>query len=239
MKAPYLLDCYKKEFEATVTKVKDDVFIILNQSYFYPTGGGQPHDTGVISRGSEEFKVLSVKKEEEEIVHHVSHAGLKEGDKIKGSIDWERRYVLMRYHTAAHILSDIIGHSGALITGNQLDIDKARIDFSLENYDKDQIAAYVAKANAVVQAAHPIKWSILPREQAEQVLGEKMTSLAKGFSDEIQDVRIVDIEGFGKQACGGTHLKNTSEVGEITLVKTENKGKNNRRITIVLSQNKQ
>src|SRR3989344_2593044 len=202
MKAPYLLDCYKKEFDAQVTKVKEGVFITLDQTYFYPIGGGQPYDTGIITSNGKAYKVIFVKKEEGEIIHEISDLGIKEGDHIHGTIDWDRRYILMRYHTAAHILSEVISKAtGALITGNQLETDKARIDFSLENYDK-----------------------------------EKMTSLAKGFSEDIQEVRIVDIEGFGKEACGGTHLKNTSEVGEILFVKAENKGKNNRRIVITLEK---
>src|SRR3989344_4346208 len=239
MKAPYLLDCYNKEFDAKVTKIKEGVFITLDQTYFYPTGGGQPYDTGIIKRGKKMFKVLFVKKDiDGEVLHEVSDIGLKEGDLIHGIIDWERRYTLMRYHTAAHILSHIISEAtGALITGNQLEIDKARIDFSLENYDKEKIQEYIAKANQIVKEAHEMKWYILSRKEAERELGEKLTSLAKGFSEEIQEVRIVDIIGFEKEACGGTHLKNTSEVGEIQLVKTENKGKNNRRITISISKN--
>src|SRR3989344_2516789 len=223
MKAPYLLDCYKKEFDAQVTKVKEGVFITLDQTYFYPIGGGQPYDTGIITSNGKAYKVIFVKKEE--------------GDLIHGTIDWDRRYILMRYHTAAHILSEVISKAtGALITGNQLETDKARIDFSLENYDKEKIIEYIAQANQIIKEAHPIHWSLLPRKEAEQILGEKMTSLAKGFSEDIQEVRIVDIEGFGKEACGGTHLKNTAEVGEILFVKAENKGKNNRRIVITLEK---
>src|SRR3989338_1765808 len=224
MKAPYLLDCYKKEFDAQVTKVKEGVFITLDQTYFYPIGGGQPYDTGIITSNGKAYKVIFVKKEEGEIIHEISDLGIKEGDHIHGTIDWDRRYILMRYHTAAHILSEVISKAtGALITGNQLETDKARIDFSLENYDKEKILEYIAQANQIIK-------------EAESILGEKMTSLAKGFSEDIQEVRIVDIEGFGKEACGGTHLKNTSEVGEILFVKAENKGKNNRRIVITLEK---
>ena len=237
MKAPYLLDCYKKEFDAQVTKVKEGVFITLDQTYFYPIGGGQPYDTGIITSNGKAYKVIFVKKEEGEIIHEISDLGIKEGDHIHGTIDWDRRYILMRYHTAAHILSEVISKAtGALITGNQLETDKARIDFSLENYDKEKILEYIAQANQIIKEAHPIHWSLLQRKEAESILGEKMTSLAKGFSEDIQEVRIVDIEGFGKEACGGTHLKNTSEVGDILFVKAENKGKNNRRIVITLEK---
>ena len=128
MKAPYLLDCYRKEFDAQVVRVKEGVFVILDHSYFYPTGGGQPYDMGTITCNGNTYKVVFVKKEDGEIVHEVSDIGLKEGDNIHGEIDWDRRYILMRYHTAAHILSEVISHAtGALITGNQLEVDKARI----------------------------------------------------------------------------------------------------------------
>ena len=235
MKNPYLLKCYTKEFDARVTKVIDGVFIILDQTYFYPTGGGQPYDTGSITRGSETFKVMFVKKENGEIVHEISDLGLKEGDTIHGMINWDRRYIHMRYHTAEHILSHIIcTATGALVTGNQMETDKARIDYQLEEFNKEKILEYIAEANKIIKEAHEIKWYILPRKEAEQVLGNRFSTLAKGFSEEIQEVRIVDIIGFEKEACGGTHLKNTSEVGEIKFVKAENKGKGNRRIVISL-----
>ncbi len=236
MKNPYLLDCYKREFDAKVTKVTDAVFVTLDQTYFYPTGGGQPYDTGTITSNGKKYKVMFVKKENGEIIHEVSDLGLKEGDSIHGVIDWDRRYIHMRYHTAEHILSHIISSkTGALITGNQLEADKARIDFALENYDKEKILEYIAEANKIIKAGHEIKWYILQKKEAQAALGDKLTTLAKGFSQEIQEVRIVDIIGFEKEACGGTHLKNTSEVGEIKFVKAENKGKSNRRIYIVLS----
>lgn len=236
MKNPYLLECYKQEFDARVTKVTEGIFITLDQTYFYPAGGGQPYDTGTITSNGKIYKVLFVKKDNGEIIHEVSDIGLKEGDTLHGMIDWQRRYIHMRYHTAEHILSHIISSAtGALITGNQLEADKARIDFSLEEYDKDKILEYITKANEIIKEGHEIKWYILPRKDAEQALGNKLTTLAKGFSDQIQEVRIVDIIGFEKEACGGTHLKNTSEVGEIKFVKAENKGKGNRRIYITLS----
>ena len=239
MKAAYLLDCYTKEFSATVTKVTNDIFIELDSTFFYPTGGGQPHDTGKIVKDGEEFQVEFVKKIDKEISHQVSKKGLLVGDTIKGEIDWQRRYIHMRYHTAAHILSHIIGsETGARTTGNQLSEEKGRIDFNLEKYEKEKIKDYIEMANKVIEEGHEIELSILPREEAEIFLGEKMTSLAKGFSEEIKEVRVVNIKGFAKEACSGTHIKNTKEIGKLELVKVENKGKNNRRVTFkLISQN--
>src|SRR3989344_34185 len=125
--AIYLKDHYLKEFEATVTKVEGN-FIILDKTLFYPNSGGQPHDTGKLIKDNQVFNVIFVKKLSQDISHEVDKPGLKQGDKVKGVIDWERRYKLMKAHTSAHIVSEIIHrNTGALITGNQLDIDKIRI----------------------------------------------------------------------------------------------------------------
>lgn len=230
----YLLDCYTKEFHATVTSANDKD-VTLDQTYFYPTGGGQPHDTGAITRGNDTFTVASVRKENGEVIHTVTEPGLQKGDIITGIIDWDRRYTLMRYHTAAHILSHIISTAtGALITGNQLDTAKARIDFALDTFDKEKVQEYITQTNNVILEGHKISLSLIPREKAEEKLSGQLTTLAKGFSEEITMVRLVDIDGFGIEACGGTHVKNTAEIKEIKLIKIENKGKNNRRIVFQL-----
>src|SRR3989344_9127228 len=138
--ALYMNDSYLKEFEAVVESVKDDKFVVLDKTAFYPTGGGQPHDTGMMVCNGEEYPVVFVGKFSGQISHEVSKAGLKQGDKVTGRINWERRYKLMRMHTAAHLLSAIF-HSklGALITGNQKDVEKSRMDFDLENFDREKI----------------------------------------------------------------------------------------------------
>ncbi len=233
----YLLDCYTKEFETTVKEVVDNIFITLEKSYFYPVGGGQPNDTGKILKDNEEFEVLFVKKVNNKASHQVSKPGLKVGDKVKCVIDWDRRYKLMRYHTAAHILSNVITkHTGALITGNQLSLEKARIDFSLENYDKEKLQEYITEANQIISEGKPITLSILPIEKAKEELGEHITTLAKGFNEEVKEVRLVEIENFCKEACGGTHVKNTSEVKGIKFSGAKNKGKNNRRVEFTLTE---
>ncbi len=231
MAAKYLLDCYTKEFETKVKKVTDGKYIVLEETYFYPVSGGQPHDTGKIG----EYEVVFVKKFGDDISHEVSKEGLKVGDTVKCVIDWDRRYTFMRYHTAAHILSNVITkNTGALITGNQLSLDKARIDFSLENYDKDQLIGYIDEANKIVEESRPIHLSLLTKEEAKEELGDNFTTLAKGFDESITEVRIVEIEGFWKEACGGTHVKNTKESGKLEFLKAKNKGKNNRRVEFVL-----
>ena len=228
--ALYMEDCYLGEFEATVTSVKDGKFITLDKTAFYPTSGGQPYDTGTIIRKSDnkEFKLLFCGKFEGEISHQVEE-GLNVGDEIIGKIDWDRRYKLMRSHTAAHIISSVLYRdAGALITGNQLETDKSRIDFSLDEFDKDKLAEYVTKANDIVAKNMPLKIYTLPRSDAEKL--PEITKLAAGLPQGIENLRIVEIDGYDVQADGGTHVKSTKEVGTITLLKCENKGKNNRRM---------
>ncbi|MFH1456061.1 MAG: alanyl-tRNA editing protein [archaeon] len=230
--ALYLLECYLKEFDAKVVTVTNGKFVVLDKTAFYPNSGGQPYDTGVLVRKSDdkEFKVVFVGKFGDNISHEVDE-GLNEGDEVTGKIDWERRHMFMRLHTAAHILANVIlKETGAKITGNQLGLEKSRIDFSLENYDKEKFKEYVEKANEVIAKKLSVTLTLVPLEEAKQILGDKFTTLAKGFSEDIKDVRIVDIKGFAKEACGGTHVKNIEEIGKIVGLKSDNKGKDRRRV---------
>ena len=227
--ALYMNDSYLKEFEATVESVKDDKYIVLSQTAFYPQGGGQPFDTGAMICNSEEYPVIFVGKFEGKISHEVAKPGLKVGDKVTGKIDWERRYRHMRMHTAAHIIDAILyNESGALCTGNQLGLDKSRIDFALDVMDKDKIQQYIDKANEWVQNSVDVKIYSLPREEALKIPG--IVKLAAVMPPEVKELRIVEIPGIDIQADGGTQVKNTSEIGKISLVSVENKGKNNRRM---------
>ena len=224
----YMNDCYAKEFDTTVTKV-DGKFVVLDKTAFYPQGGGQPTDTGKLVKDGEEYKVVFAKKMGNEVSHEVDKEGLKEGDAVHCVLDWDKRHVLMRMHTAAHILSEIFNkETGALITGNQLNVNKSRIDFNLENFDREKINDYIAKANEIVQKDLPIKIYTLPREEAMKI--PTVTKLANVLPPAVKELRIVEIEGFDIQADGGTHVKSTKEVGEIEAVSAENKGKNNRRV---------
>jgi misacylated tRNA(Ala) deacylase len=229
--ALYLKDCYLKEFGATVASMKDGKFIVLDRTAFYPKSGGQPHDTGRMVRESDgkEFRVVFCGKFSGEISHEVDQEGLQEGDRVKCAIDWDRRYLFMRYHTASHVLAAIIEQeTGALITGNQISEEKTRVDFSLEEMDREQMMATEAKVNGIADRGLPVKFSFISREEAEK--NPKITKLAKGLPPAIRELRVVEIEGFDINACGGTHLANTKEIGRIRIVGLVNKGKNNRRI---------
>jgi misacylated tRNA(Ala) deacylase len=231
-KALYLQDCYSKEFDATVTKA-DGKYIILDQTIFYPVGGGQPADKGVLKKGDEVYKVVFVKKTPEGISHEVDKEGLKEGDKVEGEIDWDYRYTIMRHHTAAHLLSAVIyKETGALITGNQLYEDKARIDFNLEQFDKDKAQNFVDKANELIQKEYEVRKYTLEKEEAFK--DPELFRLKNVIPDAVKELRIVEIYGYDKQACGGNHINNIREIKKIKFLKAENKGKNNRRIYFAL-----
>jgi Ser-tRNA(Ala) deacylase AlaX len=229
-----LIDSYLKESPATVLSMKDGKYVTLDQRIFYPRGGGQPHDRGKIIKGDEVFNVVYVGKFSGEISHEVDHAGLQVGDNVYCVLNWERRYKLMRSHTAAHVLAALLNKgTGALITGNQLGEDHVRFDFSLEKFDRVLLESYLAKANELFGTDLPVKWYELSREEAMKIPG--VVKMAAGVPPDLPALRIVEIVGVDRQADGGTHVKNLNEVGKVELVKTENKGKNNRRIYFKLN----
>ena len=226
-------DSYLKECDATVVSVKDDKYVVLEQTVFYPKGGGQPWDTGKMIRGSEVFNVVYVGKFSGQISHEVDRPGLKQGDKVHCVLNWERRYKLMRSHTAAHLFASLLcTGTGALVTGNQLEEDKTRFDFSLETFNPEILEKYLNQTNEYLKRDIPVKWYELPREEALKIPG--VVKMAEAFPPDIPKLRIVEIVGVDKQADGGTHVKNLQEVGQVKLLKTENKGKNNRRVYFTL-----
>ena len=229
--ALYMDNSYLKEFNAIVEEIDNGKFVILDKTAFFPKGGGVPNDIGKLIRISDDktFDVVFVSKQNGQINHEVNEEGLKTGDKIIGKIYWERRYLLMRYHTAAHVLSGLFSKElKCLITGNQLELDKGRIDFDLENFDKDLIQEYINKANELIQKDLQVETYYLKREDA--IKDNNLFKLAMNFKHDVDELRIVDIKNFDKQADGGCHVKSLKEIGKIELLKIENKGKNNRRV---------
>src|SRR3989338_7160415 len=227
--ALYMDDMYLKEFEAIVESVKDDKYVVLDRTAFYPVSGGVVHDTGILIRDGEVFHVVYVGKFDGNVSHEVSKPGLKVGDKVTGKIDWDRRYKLMRLHTTAHLLAAIMHNKAkALITGNQIEIDKARMDFSLEEFDRNKIDEYVALANTLVRKGAAVKLGYMKREEALRI--PDMVKLANKMPPEVDVFRTIEIEGIDKQADGGCHVSDIREIGKIELVKVKNKGKSNRRL---------
>ncbi|MEM3374493.1 MAG: alanyl-tRNA editing protein [Candidatus Woesearchaeota archaeon] len=228
---PLFMDnSYLKEFDAIVEKANGK-YIILNKTAFFPKSGGVDNDTGVITRKSDnkQFKVIFVGKFDGFISHEVDEEGLKEKDEVHCIIDWDRRYLLMRYHTAAHVLSGIFNKDYNLkITGNQLTTEKGRIDFDMETMDLNLIKEAFEKANSLIKKDLPIKIYYKSREEAEK--DPSLFKLAIGFPHDIKEIRIVEIENFDAQADGGCHVKSLKEIGKIVFLEAVNKGKNNRRV---------
>jgi Ser-tRNA(Ala) deacylase AlaX len=229
----YIKDCYLKEWDATVAKA-DGKYIVLENTAFYPNSGGQPWDEGVMVRDGAEFRVVFAGKFGGAISHEVDKEGLKAGDRVHCKLDWERRYMLMRYHTCAHIVSKVIrDDTGAMVTGNQLSLEKGRIDFSVEEFDKERLASYEQKVNEIISRNLEVRKYFLPREEALKI--PELFSLRDKLPPETKELRIVEIGDFDRSACGGTHLDNTSEIGTVKFTDFQNKGKNNRRVYFIVS----
>ncbi len=229
----YLQNSYMQECEANILEMPGPKKIILDKNIFYPRGGGQPGDTGKLVSNGLEFRVLSVEKRDGKIVHESDREGLDAGNRVICKLDWKRRHALMRMHSAAHILAGMFAsETGALITGNQLEMDKSRFDFSLENFDRTKFEELVQRANAFIAKNIELKVYSLPREDAMKIPG--IVKLVNALPPDISVLRIVEIPGADIQADGGTHVKNTSEIGKIEILKLENKGAANRRIYFTL-----
>jgi misacylated tRNA(Ala) deacylase len=227
MDSLYLDDSYLHRFDALIKEVEDKC-IILDRTAFYPQSGGQPSDTGVLVKGREEFPVAKAIMHNDRICHEINKTGLEAGDLVIGIIDWDLRYRFMRSHTACHVLSAVIfRETGAKITGNQIDIARSRVDFSLEKFERDKLDSYVSQANEIISKNLDVKIRILPRSEAMEI--SELVKLAKEVPDR-EEIRIVEIEGVDVQACGGTHVKKTGEIGSIKMTKAQNKGKANRRV---------
>ena len=234
----YLDDSYLRECDATVESVSGKE-IILDQTVFYPRGGGQPADTGkLVAPPGSEFRVLNVVKKEGKTVHELDRepqaAELAPGARVHCVIDWERRYALMRMHTAAHVLGAVMHRElNVLISGNQLETDKARFDFTLAEFDRNKFEEIVKKANDELSRDVPLRTYTLPREEAMKIPG--VVKLAGALPPSINELRIVEIGDIDVQADGGTHVRSLKEAGKIQILKLENKGKENRRIYFTLS----
>ena len=228
----YLDDAYLRECDARIIYV-DKNRIILDKTIFYPTGGGQPHDTGIIKVNEEVYHVIDVRKENNSVVHVLDKEGLKQEEIVHCILDWERRYRLMRMHTAAHILASVFFNEyDAKITGNQLGLDKTRFDFNIPSFDRNQMEQAINRANELMSKHVDLKIYYMSRDDV--LKNPNFIKLASKLPPNIDPLRIVEIPGIDIQADGGTHVKNTREIGKIVVLKMENKGKNNRRIYFTL-----
>jgi misacylated tRNA(Ala) deacylase len=226
-------DSYLREFEAKVTGVTEDG-VILDRTGFYIGGGGQPHDTGALISEGQESQVIKVGRSEGQIVHAIEGPPPSQGAVVTGRIDWERRFTLMRTHTALHILCGVIWRDyGAKVTGGNMTPGEARMDFELESMSAEFAEEIAERINAEVAAAREVLVNQLTRQQAElepDLIRTKINLLPAN----IEEIRTIDIKGLDMQADGGTHVANTREVGGIKVVGHESKGRINKRLRIAL-----
>jgi misacylated tRNA(Ala) deacylase len=228
----YQRDSMIKDFEATVTDVNAETrAVLLDRTAFYPGGGGQPCDEGELVFGGITARIARVEKGNLHIV--VDGDPLPEpGMQVKGALNWERRYQLMRTHTAMHILCGVVWRDyGASVTGGNMEPLKGRMDFEFERLQKELVSEIEAKVNAEVAAGRDVRVKILPREEAfaiPDLIRTKINLLPEG----IREVRTVEIVGLDLQADGGTHVTNSREVGTIRIADYKSKGGINKRIYI-------
>lgn len=239
----YYEDAYWREFGAIVTSVDnsaDALRVTLDRTVFYPGGGGQPHDEGWLDIAGTRYWVSAVKKEGQQIWHTLQNdhgsVDVPIGSHIIGTIDWDRRYKLMRTHTAMHILCGVVWRDyNASVTGGNMDPGKGRMDFEFESLTRELISEIEAKCNAEIAAARDLNTQILPREKAFQIpdlIRTKINLLPEGISE----VRTVEIVGLDLQADGGTHVNNTREVVRMKVVDYKSKGAINKRVYIELAE---
>ena len=234
----YATDAYLKEMDAIVREIRDGA-VVLDRTAFYATGGGQPHDTGTLTwtgpdGSAQSCRVVEVRKQGPDVLHKIEGETPPVGATVHGTMDWDRRYALMRHHTALHSMSGVIYRlHGALVTGGQMYVDRARMDFALEDLSAEKLKGIEDETNRLMAEGHPVHVKVLPREEAFQIPDLIRTNINL-LPPAIQEVRIIDIEGIDQQADGGTHVANTREVGRVRITKTENKGRINKRLEIVV-----
>ena len=231
----YVLDSYLKEFQAEIISIDTaEKAIILNQSAFFPGGGGQPFDIGSIASENKVFPIHKVQIVNNQVLHYTNDELPSIGEKITGKIDWDRRYQLMRTHSAMHILCGVVWRDyQAKVTGGNMEPLKARMDFEFESFSADLVKEIEIKINAEVQKDLAINIKILPRAEAFEIPDLIRTKINL-LPESLKEIRTIEIEGLDLQADGGTHVKNLSEVGPIRITKHKSKGKINKRMEVEL-----
>lgn len=235
----YQKDSYLKEFTAIVQEIDAEKHAVcLDQTAFYPGGGGQPNDLGTLTFDNKSIEVIGMKKTGDEVWHFIDqNATLPQpGTPITAKLNWERRYQLMRTHSAMHVLCGVVFRDyGALVTGGNMDPLEGRMDFEFETMTKDLVEVIENTVNEEIEKDHPVKVQILPREVAFQIpdlIRTKINLLPPG----INEIRTIEIVGLDLQADGGTHVHSTNEIGRARIVDYKSKGKINKRIYLKLEE---
>jgi misacylated tRNA(Ala) deacylase len=230
----YAADAYLRSFDARLVDVTPEGAVVLDRTAFYPTGGGQPHDLGTLTWDGGSAAVVEVRRQGDMVLHRLEGEPPAPGTAVHGEVDWQRRYALMRHHTALHSMSGVIFQLfGSTVTGGQMYTDRARMDFEMPDLSAERLQTIEARTNELLAEGHPVSVRFLPREEAFQIpdlIRTRVNLLPEG----INTIRVINIEGIDQQADGGTHVGNTREVGRVRIVRSENKGKGNKRLEIVL-----
>jgi len=228
-------DSYLKEFDAKIVSVDaESRAVVLDRTAFFPGGGGQPCYFGLLTVNGTEYVVTKVKKKGADAFHYLGEdIDLPEiGATVRGMIDWDRRYQLMRTHTGMHILCGVVFRDyGALVTGGNMDVLKGRMDFEFETMRGELVREIEEAINIEAKKGYDVKVAVLPREEAFKIpdlIRTKINLLPEG----ITEIRTIEIVGLDLQADGGTHVQNTSEVGKLRVADYKSKGKINKRIYI-------
>lgn len=235
----YQKDSYLKEFTAIVQDIDIEKHALcLDQTAFYPGGGGQPNDLGTLTFDNKTIEVVGMKKTGDEVWHFIDQDATlpQPGTPIIGKLNWERRYQLMRTHSAMHVLCGVVFRDyGALVTGGNMDPLEGRMDFEFETMTKDLVLVIENTVNEEIEKDHPVKVQILPREVAFQIpdlIRTKINLLPPG----INEIRTIEIVGLDLQADGGTHVHSTKEIGKARIADYKSKGKINKRIYLKLEE---
>jgi misacylated tRNA(Ala) deacylase len=229
----YHTDAYLKRFDAIVKQVEGQE-VALDRTTFFPGGGGQPPDRGMLRQGQRTWPLRRARKRGEDVWHELEGTPPSVGDSIEGVLDWEHRYQIMRTHTAMHILCGVIWRDyRASVTGGNMEPLRGRMDFEFASMHKDLVGEIERKINLEVEKARPVLVSILPREEAFRIPDLIRTKINL-LPSTIQQVRVVEISGLDLQADGGTHVANTREVGPLRIVDYLSKGAENKRLIVAL-----
>ncbi len=232
----FATDAYARSMTATVVENdREDGRVLLDRTVFYPGGGGQPHDVGELVIGDDHLIVTRVTQDSTGVWHWVEGGLPKSGTDLVGEVDWDRRYALMRTHTAMHALCGVIWERfQSPVTGGNMKPGEGRLDFDLPAWDPEDRDPVETELNRQLALAREVEVSFLPRAEADadpSLIRTKVNLLPEALTE----VRVIDIVGLDRQADGGTHVGSTSEVGSIRVSKVESKGKGFRRIRVELN----
>lgn len=233
----YSTDAYARAMEAVVVGTDtDDGRVLLDRTVFYPGGGGQPHDTGTLSIGDDRLEVVRVTQDADGVWHWIEGSLPGVGTALSGHIDWDRRYRLMRTHTALHALCGVVWNRfHSPVTGGNMQPGEGRLDFDIPDWTAEDLPVVERELNEELARRRSVEVSFLPRNAADEdpsLIRTKVNLLPPT----IEEVRVIDIVGLDRQADGGTHVGETGEVGRVTIPKAENKGRGFRRIRVRLDE---